>query len=293
MITPAQLTKALGTPVPPAWLALLRLAHEHARSRDEFVMFFDAPLSLVFSGPALAALPGMSRKSYAPTYPQMPPEFIEIGSMGVDGVTYGLIVRAPERPDFEPPVAEFSPMDSEPVFLLGRTTAQAIENLAAESLARRESADSEPFLREQLQVIRERLSLLRSRLGLAITPKLASRRFSPSGNARRIPVAIPPRYRFAPTADGIGVLAPARAFSPASRSRRVSSRTPLSDILDHVDDLLRRGYPASALRIAKSAWWWHWGSSPASSIAEALARTYRALGRHAFARRALSAADRS
>jgi len=208
-----------------------------------------------------------------------PPELIEIGNLGCDGVTYGLVVRTPEVPDPNPCVGEYCPADVEPTHLLGQDVLEAIENLASSAL------DNDEFGTQELADIRKIHSLLKRELGIRPARKLASRRFTPEGNGRPLPLRPIGGYRYLATPDGIGVHAPAAAFDPdPSTAIIIIKQQSIEELISLAAAALSNGFPATALYVAKSSLWWHGSTDKAKgAILPLLIDAYTALARPQYA----------
>ncbi len=277
------LANALGVPMPPAWAALMKIAHANSKTRPAMACYFEDALTLRFSGRCLRAWGARAKPDDGYTYTKTPPEFIELANMGVDGVTYGMVIRTPECPEDDPPIAEFSPMDSDPIFLLGKNAKEAIENLVAQGISFREedegneeAVDAKKFALMMRQIEKS--------LGFKPSKKHAERQYDKNGDARPIPVKARKGYRYMETADGVGVHAPQAAFDHSKPAPKIRASTPLKALLKHATTALKSGFPATSLAVAKSAWWCHSAEASAcESLAPVLADCYVALKRPDYA----------
>lgn len=269
--TAEQLTNASGFPLPPSYLSLLRLAFDRRGLRG-MQNFPEEAIGLLLEGPWLPAI--NKRPMRSPRYPGTPPEFLTLGAMGVDGVQYGFIVRAPELSTTDYPVGEFSPIDGDPIALLGSTFVEAVENLASEAMSFREDDDS-PLSSEGEAALADITMLF----GIAPSAKKAERRYTRGGDAKPLPVDIPNGYKFQKTLDGIGVLAPRSAF--ASETIKVDA-CDAAATLATASDLLKADAPASALAVLRDNWWSNSGPA-ANQVASMMASAYGALQRPGLA----------
>lgn len=283
------ISDSLGVPLPDAWISLLRIAHARAKTLDDLLSHFDSSLSLIFSGSAIRAFGFGDDTARAYGYGQTPPEFIELGHMGCDGVTYGLINRTPEIAEPDPVIAELSPMDSESICLLGKNTLEAIENLASFALQSAHDEDDDEALADFTQAHKP----LIAELGIKPSRRLANRRFARDGNGRPLPVRRLPGYRHVTTPDGIGVQAPKTAFGPEPSAEILHHQAPLEALTAAAKDAMSEQHPATALQIAKSAWWWSWTNQPTRrALAPIMADAYAALARPQYAKIILDQAAR-
>jgi hypothetical protein len=129
-------------------------------------------------------------------YQNTPPEYYEIGNMGVDGASVGYVVHAPELDADEWPMGDFCPRDSEGVALLGMNTPLAIEALVSETWAFAVKCD-EPFPAE----MGSRLAVV---FGIQPDPSKSEERFTPDGAGVPIVPQVPDGWRFEPSTDGVG-----------------------------------------------------------------------------------------
>jgi hypothetical protein len=161
-------------------------------------------------------------------YHSEPPEFIAFARTGADGEQVGVLELAPELGRDELPFVTYFPMDlMNEVCLLGDEIGAALsaflENLDPEApLLMLPGLFDEPLPRGP-------------RRGLE-PPEFDA----PSG------------YRFVPTSDRAGVLAPADAFGPPAVSlERGAAIASLERAVEHADRLLGAGFPGSAIAVAR------------------------------------------
>ena len=192
--TPKSLSKAFGFPAPPPFVELIQTIYDVAGDSDEAEDLYSDLLGLR-SGGASARYEEMT-----------PPELFPIGDTGGDGEHYGYILHAPELPSDDFPMGLFVPGVHDGVRYLGRSTREAVENIVAEKYGK--------ALDEVPAGVRKVLSKLR----LRIDPSKAVRVGRLEGREwRRVPPRrIPRGYRHVMTSDGVGVLAPAKAFGKHS-----------------------------------------------------------------------------
>ncbi len=112
------LNDAAGTALPPSFISLLRFAVSKAGRRG-MSSLTETSLGFLLGGPWKAAFARRAPSLTDTRYQQTPPELVPFGSLGVDGVHYGFIVRSPELAETDFPIGELSPMDSDPSLSLG------------------------------------------------------------------------------------------------------------------------------------------------------------------------------
>lgn len=206
-------------------------------------------------------------------YPQTPPELFPFGQLGVDGVHYGYVIHAQELSSPDYPIGEICPMDFDGVGLIGSNTREALENLSSLQL---EFGVGET----------ERLAIaeISRRLDLYPSAEKARRLYDAEGNYLPIQPRVPPGWRYVPSADGIGVLAPKEAFGPGALTQ-VDPSTASSMYLRQADQAHEDGFFADALYYLREAYWHDWTDREelAGEIDTRLVRTYEALARPTLA----------
>lgn len=274
-----------GRLIPRPWLKLLQHVAPCVRSEDEFARFFDEILTMQLSGDLMGVLfPGSAWGGIK--YSNWLPEFFVLASMGVDGVSYGAVIRAPELAADDFPWGEFSPMDDEPISLLGLDTLDALRNLAAEAvLLRDDELDDEEDASESDSAAKElNLKVLGNVLGAAFAIPQKSSRFTAGGDFRKLPKPSHPGYLYVPTPDGMGVFAPDSAFEPTHRKSGKCRTAPLNDLIDAASRAMASSFPASSLLYSRAARWeYGFDKDLAPRINLLIADAYDALGRHYFA----------
>jgi hypothetical protein len=180
-------------------------------------------------------------------YHYQPVEIVPFCRAGVDGLHYGWAVLAPELDLDDQLCVSFAPVDEDACWL-GDTTHEALENLLAGHLLsweewNRASHGESPPDHDP------RWSALCAALGLH--PVAGANGITAGARSTRpIRPVVPPGWRYEPSVDGIGVLAPASAFAPGP-----VEPTDWDD-LDERTALARRlladGHPASVVDLLKS-----------------------------------------
>ncbi len=238
-LTIENMKRQFGCPIPAAFLELFRVFYEHSgHDLNETPNLF-------------WKVTGMILDDESGRYSQTPPELFPIGCFGVDGVHYGYVIHAPELEMTDYPIGEFCPMDSDGAFLLGQNTLEAFENLISWKL--RYLLRSAPEGEEYLALLE--MSKIVNRLGIYPAAEKGGRQFGPDGNGFPVrPASIPEGWRYEVSADGIGVLAPREVFHPEPyivRGRSFGSENWRSCS----EEMLRQGYPATALLYLKDGFW--------------------------------------
>lgn len=266
----AALNASAGIQLPAPFLSLLRLAFQHAGLRG-MLYFTDPSLGIFLGGPWQAAFVPKARRTFDIRYRQTPPELVPFARLGADGVHYGFVVRTPEIPSSDYAVGELSPMDGDPVALVGKGFLEAMENLASEHLDMLE--DEQPA---DAAIRRSTCKLL----GISPSTRWAERRYTRDGDARPIPVTRARGYKFEPTLDGIGVLAPESAFLSHSTPEADSPAKALAAARAH----MKNANHGAALVVLKNAWWnFSFKPEVIAKLAPPMSECYNALLRPAFA----------
>ncbi|WP_203899659.1 hypothetical protein [Virgisporangium aliadipatigenens] len=186
-----------------------------------------------------------------------PVEIVPFGWAGGGGIHYGWVVLAPELDLDDFPCVFYAALDGV-AYWLGDNTRQAFENLLLGRVAEWEcdyfgqrGRSPAPYDTPQWTALCEALAL-RPDLSLAVREaRRESDEIGPDArSARRIRPTAPPGWRYEPTRDGIGVLAPESAFDPASADDEC---LPTIDMkIDRASALLAAGHPASALHLLRN-----------------------------------------
>lgn len=211
-----ELSKQLGCPVPIPLVAIIRIAHEVSGGDSEM---YSAP----YRNPGPLYLAGDSAR-----YSTTPPELFPISRTRVDGEHWGYVVHAPELHEDDFPLATYCPMDSDGVLPLGMNTRDAWVRLLADS--------SGELPRDFVERVTDELKLTAP--SEALPEKLVP--FCPRG------------WRYLPTQDGVGVLAPSEAFDNDLHPPALGTSDSLLATVVHALESRR---PATALALIKEAWW--------------------------------------
>jgi hypothetical protein len=261
------LTYTFGFPVPPPFVTLLNALCEGCGSAAAaYERVEDALGSHLTDHESLDG------------YDLSPPELFPFAATGVDGGHFGYVIHASELPATDYPVGRFEPSDhDEGVYLLGATTFEAFETeLSFEMQCDLEFGRFQsPFASEWWPEVAARLRAL----GIEPDPAKAGRNYE-NGNGKPVsPSIIPEGWRHVPSADGIGVLAPAALFHPAplpALERRPDVGAVLDAALRHAAD----HFPASALWLLREGYFLSYG---AIELCRAMIDAYQALGRPSLA----------
>jgi hypothetical protein len=198
-------------------------------------------------------------------YSTTPCELFPIGGTGCDGDHYGFVVHAPELESADYPVASFCPMDSDGVAVRGRDTIDGLAWVIA-FWGDRTARAYGPAWKAAID---------------KVLPKSGERWPADRELTMAQVVAVPGGWRFEPTTDGIGVLAPAEKFAPgpfASFTRETTAKQHVAA----VDKAIKAGFPATALYyLRENAWQWSWKKC---TQRERLTDVYELLGRPSLAK---------
>jgi hypothetical protein len=213
-------------------------------------------------------------------YQQTPPELFPIAGTGVDGGHFGYVVRAPELSLCDYPIARFEPMDGNGAYLLGASTFEAVETeisfnvrLGQEDTWRSlASFDWWPAVSARL-----------AQLGIVPDPSKAGRNYE-DGHAKLVTPTVPEGWRYIPSSDGAGVLAPAAKFHPAfshSLTDAPNSTLALDAALKHAAE----DFPATALWLLRECYWHTWPLKTEDNVGlcRAMSDAYAALDRQSLA----------
>lgn len=207
-------------------------------------------------------------------YVFQPMEILPFCWNGGDGLHYGWAVLAPELDSPDQPCVSFASLDERAVWL-GDDTRQALENLLVGALANwhdRGRAQGLPSPAEDFRV----LALCRA---LDLRPDFASPWITAGARStRELQPVVPQGWRYAPTDDGIGVLAPAAAFD--ADTAHPAHPADVEDNRQLARGFLDRRLPGSALCVLKSM------SCYDTATVCLLAEAYRQLGRRLHVERA-------
>lgn len=252
------LSRAFGFRIPEAFVSVIRALYEQSDGDGE-------KYNVCFAEATGFCLAGKDAR-----YPQTPPELYPVGTMGVDGVHFGYVIHAPELEAHDYPMGDICPMEFDGVMFVGGDTREAFENLMSFelSLKPRESGC---------------IWLVSSVLGVHPKAEKAKRRYGSDGRGLRIEPVIPQGWKYIPSSDGVGVLAPENAFSP-SEIRTLDSSESVDVYLREARRALEGGFPATALYYLREGYWESWtDEGVVTAISVPLIEAYCALGRPSLA----------
>lgn len=229
--------------------------------------------------PLKAVAASRSKRDYV-RYPETPPELFPFAKTGVGGVHLGHLLHAPELERDDYPVGELSPSGPVGVLLVGRTTAEAFENLISRQILRGMSPSLSRGEQRKNEARRDRLV---QTLGIEPRADQWRRRYDDDGKGVPIEPDVPEGWLHVMTSDGVGVLAPEEAFP----GREVSLPKPgvhFGHFLSTAREALMLDWPAQALRCLKEGWWTAGAQEGAiAQLAPMLMETYELLGRRLLA----------
>lgn len=197
-------------------------------------------------------------------YESTPPELRTVSWPGVDGVHLGFLVHAPEVKQDDYPIAEFCPMDSDGVSLIGQGI---VSGLVA--LGRQWSGKP------------ERIELPAWQAAVAELDKRKPKKAETNSETNHW-VVVPPQWRFQPSADGVGVLAPEELFGPQELVAVPADCDDFQAYVKPANAAIRKGYWAAALYYLREGYWHNWPAHP-QPIAERLCTVYERLNRPGYA----------
>lgn len=208
---------------------------------------------------AFQATLGLYPNGQKARYRGTPPELFPVGSTGCDGDHYGFLLHAPELDLDELPYAHYCPMDSDGVILVGSTTEQGIASVMARHL-------SYDFVGpEEKELVRDIARPCNIRPEEEQNPA----------------IPIPNGWRFLPSSDGVGTLAPAKLFAapPVVEFDRYGPPTPF---VEAADSALKEGYFATALHYLREGLWFCWVTKP-YDLARRMVEAYDTMNREKLA----------
>lgn len=219
-------------------------------------------------------------------YAGHPFEVIPFAWNGGDALVYALLLHDLRA---SPAFVSYAPSDDPdgPVWLAD-DAAGALQHLMAVSL--RDvglHAPDEEWANEARTETAAAVEELSRALGLAVMEAPAD---STEGarSSRFAECEVPEGWTFEPCNDIVGVLAPATAFDPALAEPDEDDARVFDEAVElaRANDLLARGYPASALAVARNVYVeTAYGAERGVPAARVMQRAYRALGREFLADR--------
>ena len=245
--TRTTLSQALGFNVPSRFAEYICQLHDFAGGDPESCLdAFDVSL-------------GLFPRGQDARYDGTPPELFPIGKTGCDGDHYGFLLHAPELELNDLPFAHYCPMDSEGVILVGSTTEMGIASVMAWRL-------SYDFVGA---VEKERIAKIAS--ACKIRPQ----------EEQNPAVSVPIGWRFVPSSDGIGTLAPAKLFAsePLLEFDRYKSPAPFEDAAERA---IRGGHWGTALHYLREGLWF-FGVTKPFSLARRMIDVYSMMNREVLA----------
>jgi hypothetical protein len=287
----AELRERYGVEFPDELFAVWELARS-INPEDPGSAFWVEPFNVALHGPFDVLAGAFDRKK--PKLSALlhwrfifdPPEFFTIAAGDTDGLHWGYWFDEDQSAEW---VASYFTNDAYQIEPCGKTFVEALrmhlescwagvnENIA-------DDPDEKDAYKEELDALEKVRSKLTS-LGTGDRPELGEKymRKYDCSKARR-------KQTIAPTKDGMGIVAPKKAFGSVSVADadldaailKVSSR---AELISEAEQAINEGRPAKALKIAKELW--VRGTKTKREIEEAsyplLIAAYEALGRPALA----------
>src|SRR5688572_2343396 len=136
-----RLSKVYGFSFPKAFAPFVQIALEAGNQSDyfdldKFISYYTGRVGFVAA--IAAVLPKAEQRYIKPSlpfrYPQSPPEYFVFGKLGMDGVSYGYLVHAPELALADYPIVEEQPATSDGLVPFGNNTAQGLEGIYSQEL---------------------------------------------------------------------------------------------------------------------------------------------------------------
>jgi hypothetical protein len=268
--TRENLTRHFGFPVPPPFVTFLNALCEDCASGEA-----------VYNR-VVDSLEWLLVSEYGDyRYQQTPPELFPIAMTGVDGGHFGYVIHAPELALSDYPIARFEPMDSNGAYLLGASTFEAVETEISANMryAQEDDWQSSPASFDWWPEVSARLA----RLGIVPDPSKAGRNYD-DGHGKPVMPTVPEGWRYVPSSDGAGVLAPAAQFHPTfphCLADRPNPTLVLDTALRHAAEHFR----ATALWLLRECYWRTWPLKTEDNIGlcRAMGDAYASLGRASLA----------
>jgi hypothetical protein len=200
-----------------------------------------------------------------------PPELFPFGDLAVNGTHLGWVDRAPELGGVDFPVARVSPLERDSICEIAPSIAEAFVREMSLWLENRDP--------EHAQAI-ARVRAAAQAMGIELIPNASRLMYGADGKGMPVLVTVPEGYRFVPTADNIGVLAPAEAFQLKEEVDLIATaKWPARNVSRLAADVVDR-FPATALFHCKILWW---AAEPSELWADTMRRSYLALDRPSLA----------
>jgi hypothetical protein len=234
-------------------------------------------------------------------YVNFPFELFPFGGPGIDGISYGFVVHAPELEAEDYPVGEFCPADGEGVFRLGENTRRGFEFMIARALKHLSpeavNAFYENKLTENDQIYwadyRKRARRKAEGLAKLLDIDPFNCKVEKKYRSRKVKPKIPKGWRLETSWDGIGALAPKDKFAPDFGHSDIPDFENIDEELNFVRDFLRRGFPATALWVMRENYWdSSFNEKYFAQLAPLWAESYEALNRPLLAERVFAALEK-
>jgi hypothetical protein len=217
-------------------------------------------------------------------YKMHPFEVIPFAWQGGDGLVYALLVHDPAERRL--PLVSYAAIDDTGPCWLGDDAAQGLASLMGVALRDADDGLDDPD--ERATAVEETAAAVRrvSR-AIRVAPARDVRAFTMGARTKRTPAPpVPTGWGWVPTARGMGVLAPKSLFDPRGRHDADIGADP-DAALGRALRLLTRGFPASALAVARDVYTGLHAYEPGVDTAAAtvMRGAYTALGRPLLAAR--------
>lgn len=192
-------------------------------------------------------------------YSNTPPELFPVGRTGCDGDHYGFLLHAPELELEDLPYGHFCPMDSDGVCVVGSKTETGIASVMAVTLSYDFIDDEEKSLISAVARV------------CGIQPQ-----------AERTPtIPVPTGWRFLPSSDGVGTLAPAEFFD-SQPVAAFNQYGPPDPFVNAAELAMRTGHLATALHYLREGLWFCSCKNP-FPLAQRMIEVYERMNRNRLA----------
>ncbi|MEO1400626.1 MAG: hypothetical protein AAFV72_05150 [Cyanobacteria bacterium J06635_1] len=241
------LTESYGFPIPrlfaEATQLVLTFMAEGYEDTFEYLGWELTPALHLFGN-------GQQAHEIAYRYDWTPLELFSFGWSGSDGEHYGYLIHAPELHQLDYPIVEYGPMNDFGIIFIGRDTRSGLEGLL--------SLIIESEYATALHKHRDLVSALELRPSVEKTDWYQNwKAFIPE---------VPEGWRYEPSSDGVGVLAPVPLFSPEHSAFMAhfdrSTKLTVADLSDEIESVLEMAqtaldgtYPATALAMIRESYW--------------------------------------
>jgi hypothetical protein len=219
-------------------------------------------------------------------YKTHPFEVVPFAWQGGDGLQYGLLLHDPAL-GAKSPLVSYAPVDDGGPCWLGDDASQGIANLMGVALRDSGHYYEDPEERKEAENATGKAVRTVAR-AIRVAPAKDVRAFTRGARTKRKPAPkVPAGSRWVETLNAMGVLAPKAMFDPTVRHKPDPRAEPDAS-LGQALRLLTRGFPASALAVARNVYAGYsaYQAGVDTAAATVMRDAYAALGRPFLAARA-------